>query len=49
MELPDILATQSLANQLAQQAWSGKTLYLQGDLGAGKTTFVQAFLRALGY
>lgn len=49
IELPDLLATQTFAQRLADSAWSGKTLYLQGDLGAGKTTFVQAFLRALGY
>lgn len=49
LELPDLLATQTLAQRLAELVWSGKTLYLQGDLGAGKTTFVQAFLRALGY
>lgn len=49
LELPDLLATQALAQRLAEKTWSGKTLYLKGDLGAGKTTFVQAFLCALGY
>ena len=49
IQLPDFPETRILAKRLASAVWSGKTLYLQGDLGAGKTTFVQAFLRALGY
>ena len=49
IQLPDLPTTRILAKRLASAVWSGKTLYLQGDLGAGKTTFVQAFLRALGY
>ena len=49
IELPDLLATQALAQRFSEKAWFGKTLYLKGDLGAGKTTFVQAFLRVLGY
>jgi tRNA threonylcarbamoyladenosine biosynthesis protein TsaE len=35
--------------RLAQALQPGMTLYLEGDLGAGKTTLVRGVLRALGY
>lgn len=42
-------ATVALAEQLARGLGNdGLVLYLQGELGAGKTRFAQAFLRALG-
>lgn len=41
-------ATQALAEQIAQHAKPGLVIVLNGDLGAGKTTFTQGFARALG-
>jgi tRNA threonylcarbamoyladenosine biosynthesis protein TsaE len=49
LELADEAATAALAAKLAQAVAPGMVILLIGDLGAGKTTFVRAFLRALGY
>ena len=50
--LPDAAATERLGAQLARAVpWSAPqalTAYLQGDLGAGKTTLVRGLLRELG-
>lgn len=46
--LPDEAATAAVAAQIAATARPGQTYLLTGDLGAGKTTFVRRFLRALG-
>lgn len=40
--------TQELAQKVAQLVRRGMVLTLNGDLGAGKTTFTQGFARALG-
>ncbi|MCW0953640.1 tRNA (adenosine(37)-N6)-threonylcarbamoyltransferase complex ATPase subunit type 1 TsaE [Weissella ceti] len=40
--------TQKVAATLASIIQPGDTLLLNGDLGAGKTTFTQGFARALG-
>jgi tRNA threonylcarbamoyladenosine biosynthesis protein TsaE len=44
--LPDIAATEALAARLAATARPGDSILLEGPLGAGKTTFARAFLRA---
>lgn len=40
--------TAQLAARLAEKASSGMVIALDGDLGAGKTTFSQAFAAAIG-
>jgi len=42
-------ATAVLATQLATHCQQGAVLYLQGDLGTGKTTFSRYLLQALGH
>lgn len=45
----DAEATQSLGGALARAVGPGCRIYLHGELGAGKTTLVRGFLRALGH
>jgi len=49
LELPDEAATLRLGAALAVGLGPGRTLFLWGDLGAGKTTLVRGLLRALGH
>lgn len=47
--LKDEAATLSFAGCLASQLQHGQSVYLRGDLGAGKTTLVRGILHALGH
>ena len=47
LRLADERKTAQLARALAARAQAGDCLLLQGDLGAGKSCFARAFIRAL--
>ncbi len=47
--LADEAETLAFGARLAQGLAPGMTVYLEGDLGAGKTTLVRGVLRALGH
>ncbi len=47
--LPDEAATQALGKSLAHCLRPGISIYLHGDLGAGKTALTRAILHALGH
>ena len=47
--LPDAAATEALGAALARHLAPGLKIYLEGDLGAGKTTLTRGLLRALGH
>ena len=49
LDLPDEATTVALGRQLAPLLVPGMVVWLDGDLGAGKTTLVRALLRALGH
>ncbi len=46
--LPDPEATERLGRQLAAVLPAGGVVFLQGDLGAGKTSVARGILRGLG-
>jgi tRNA threonylcarbamoyladenosine biosynthesis protein TsaE len=48
IDLPDENATAGLAARLAAIARPGDAIALKGELGAGKTSFARAFIRARG-
>jgi tRNA threonylcarbamoyladenosine biosynthesis protein TsaE len=45
-DLPSLPATEALAARVAGLARAGDAILLEGPLGAGKTAFARAFLRA---
>ncbi len=45
----DVAQLEKLAVRIARQALVGDIVALRGDLGTGKTTFVRAALRGLGW
>lgn len=47
--LPDEAATLAAGAALASKLRAGLTIYLHGDLGAGKTTLVRGILHGLGH
>jgi tRNA threonylcarbamoyladenosine biosynthesis protein TsaE len=49
LNLPDAGATAALGAALSAGAAQGRTIYLRGELGAGKTTLVRGLLRGLGH
>jgi len=49
LNLPDEAATLALGARLAPALAPGLVIYLDGDLGSGKTTLVRGVLRGLGY
>jgi len=48
VDLPDEAATAAFAGRISALAATGDIIALKGDLGAGKTTFARAFIRARG-
>jgi tRNA threonylcarbamoyladenosine biosynthesis protein TsaE len=48
VDLPDEAATAAFAARIAALAEIGDVIALAGDLGAGKTSFARAFIRARG-
>ncbi|WP_313352485.1 tRNA (adenosine(37)-N6)-threonylcarbamoyltransferase complex ATPase subunit type 1 TsaE, partial [Exiguobacterium sp.] len=48
LEMNSLEETTALALELGRRAEAGMVITLDGDLGAGKTTFTQSFAKGLG-
>src|SRR5215207_1246552 len=48
-DLPDEAATLALGSAVSHCLEPGHTIYLRGELGAGKTTLARGVLRGLGF
>jgi tRNA threonylcarbamoyladenosine biosynthesis protein TsaE len=48
-QLTDTVATEGLGGRLAERLRSGGVVFLQGTLGAGKTTLTRGLLQGLGH
>lgn len=48
VEIDNLKGTERLAKDFAKMLCGGEVVLLDGDLGAGKTTFTRSVLRALG-
>ena len=46
IDLPDLAATEALAQRIAPRLAPGDTLLLSGEIGAGKSAFSRALIRA---
>ena len=49
LDVPDVAAMENLGGNIAKNCPVGTKVFLQGALGAGKTTLVRGFLREFGY
>jgi tRNA threonylcarbamoyladenosine biosynthesis protein TsaE len=49
LQIKTAIAMQNLGKKIARICPDGMVIYLRGELGAGKTTFVRGFLRGLNY
>lgn len=49
LKIPDEKSMMTLGAKLAAACDHAAVIFLQGQLGAGKTTFTRGFLRGLGY
>jgi len=49
VDVPSAADMEDLGGRLARQCPAGCRIYVRGPLGAGKTTLVRGFLRALGF
>jgi len=49
IELPDLAASEALAQRIAAELKTGDVVALSGGLGAGKTTLARGIIAALGH